>query len=206
MTPDFDDLVGLDLDPRERQRLRQTHELLLEAGPPPELSPEIERGPNMLATYQRRKDAGRKRPVHRRSLLLAAAAVALLAIFFGGYATGHGGKSPQAFPATELVAMHGTAAAPNAQAAIRVGEVDNSGNWPMRFVASGLPALGHGQYYELFLTRHGKVVGPCGTFRSSKGGVVTYLNAPYRLRNAGWIVTRQGSSDTTRGPVVLTTA
>ena len=43
--PDFDDLVGQDVPPEERARLHRTHELLLEAGPPPELSPEMDAVP-----------------------------------------------------------------------------------------------------------------------------------------------------------------
>ncbi len=202
-TPDFDELVGLDVDPRDRERLRHAHELLVQAGPPPELSPEVERGPDMRVTYLHR--VRQRRGIHSRSMVLAAAAAAVAAVFFGGYAAGHGGKSPQAFPATELVAMHGTAVAPHALASIRIGRADESGNWPMHFVASGLPTLRHGEYYEVFLTRHGKVVGPCGSFIAHKGGVVTYLNAPYRITGAGWIVTRQGANDSARGAVVLTT-
>jgi hypothetical protein len=65
--------------------------------------------------------------------------------------------------------------------------------------------LRQGEYYEVFLTRNGKIVGPCGSFVARKGGVVTYLNAPYHIGGAGWVVTRQGPSDASRGPVVLTT-
>ena len=36
--PDFDELVGTDLEDGERQRLLRVHELLVEAGPPPELA------------------------------------------------------------------------------------------------------------------------------------------------------------------------
>ena len=35
--PSFDDLVGDDLAPAERERLLRVHELLIQAGPPPEL-------------------------------------------------------------------------------------------------------------------------------------------------------------------------
>ena len=35
--PKLDDLVGSDLDPRERARLERVHDLLIAAGPPPEL-------------------------------------------------------------------------------------------------------------------------------------------------------------------------
>ena len=37
MTRDFDDLVGGDLSPDERRRLEEVHEMLLAAGPPPDL-------------------------------------------------------------------------------------------------------------------------------------------------------------------------
>ena len=39
--PDFDQLLGGDVDQADRDRLRRVHDLLLQAGPPPELSPEI---------------------------------------------------------------------------------------------------------------------------------------------------------------------
>ena len=35
--PNFDDLVGTDLEAGERARLLRVHELLIQAGPPPEL-------------------------------------------------------------------------------------------------------------------------------------------------------------------------
>jgi hypothetical protein len=35
MRPDFDELVGTDLAPGERERLERVHELLVAAGPPP---------------------------------------------------------------------------------------------------------------------------------------------------------------------------
>ena len=40
--PDFHELLnGEDLSPEERARLERVHELLLEAGPPPELTPAL---------------------------------------------------------------------------------------------------------------------------------------------------------------------
>ena len=41
MTPDFDELVGNDLGSEERDRLRRAHELLVAAGPLPELPPSL---------------------------------------------------------------------------------------------------------------------------------------------------------------------
>ena len=47
---DFDELVGAETTGAERERLRGVHELLVEAGPPPELPRELEEGPPSPAT------------------------------------------------------------------------------------------------------------------------------------------------------------
>ena len=40
----FDDLIGSEgLSPEDELRLRRVHDLLVQAGPPPDLSPELER-------------------------------------------------------------------------------------------------------------------------------------------------------------------
>ena len=41
-SPKFQDLVGEGLPPTEHERLERVHEMLIEAGPPPELPPELE--------------------------------------------------------------------------------------------------------------------------------------------------------------------
>ena len=51
--PDFDDLLGPETQGAERERLRRVHELLVEAGPPPEIAPEIE-SPTLGMTLARR--------------------------------------------------------------------------------------------------------------------------------------------------------
>jgi hypothetical protein len=100
--------------------------------------------------------------------------------------------------------MHGTALAQNASAVIKVGEDDADGNWPLKVDVSGLKPLPQGQYYEMFLTRNGKPIATCGTFRLSSGQSVR-LNAPYNLRRFdGWIVTLERPGSNTH-PVVLTT-
>lgn len=202
-TPEFDELVGADVEPAdgERERLRRVHDLLVAAGPPPELSPELEAGPDMRVTFRHRP---RARGRVRRSVLLAAAALVVAAAFLAGYISGND-TSSQAFPVDRTIQMHGTGSAPNAHATLIVGPRDAGGNWPMKIAATGLPDLAKGDYYLLFLTRHGKIVGPCGGFFSKDGTVVTYLNAPYRIKGAGWIVTVQSPGDRERGPVVLTT-
>jgi hypothetical protein len=200
--PDFDELVGTDLESEERARLVRVHELLVAAGPPPEVSPELEAGPDMLVTYRNPRRAGRPR---RRPLVLAAAALALLLAFLGGYVAANRSSSADDFAAGRTIRLHATGAAPGALASIRLGKVDAGGNWPMRVVADGLPALRGDAYYEVFLTRHGKPVAPCGSFIIRRGRGIAYLNAPYKLRGAGWIVTIQKTGDRVPGRVVLTT-
>jgi hypothetical protein len=195
-TPDFDDLVGDDLPPEERDRLLRVHELLVAAGPPPELPPS-------LADPPRPQTKVALLPSRRRYTFVGVAAAAVLAAFVGGYlAGGHGAG----FSTAAVRPMHGTRLAPLATATIRVAEPDKAGNWPMRFSVSGLPALRRGEYYELYLSRHGKPIATCGTFTVHGGTTVVRLNAPYELRRFdGWVVTRHEAGARGDGPVLLTT-
>jgi hypothetical protein len=104
--------------------------------------------------------------------------------------------------------MRGTAAAKGALASITLRPVEEGGNWPMKVTVSGLPELPKGSYYELFLTRKGKVVASCGSFRVHQGVTTVMLNAPYQLRHfTGWVVTRQDRMmDRTPGPVLMRTS
>jgi hypothetical protein len=196
VSPDFEELLG-DVAGEDRLRLRRVHDLLVDAGPPPELSPELEAGPNLMLTRRREQ---RERSARRPLFLLAAAALIAAAAFGAGRAT----HEQDSFHASRVVQMQATAAAPLASARIEIGS-RNAGNWAMRLVGSGLPALHGRDYYEVFLVRHGKVVGPCGSFVSSGGRVEAYLNAPYKLKG-WWIVTRQRHGTHERGPVVLKSA
>jgi hypothetical protein len=100
--------------------------------------------------------------------------------------------------------MRGTAIASNASAVIRIGNDDSNGNWPLKVEVHGLKQLPEGQFYEMYLTRHGKRIATCGTFRLTSGDSVR-LNAPYNLRSyTGWVVTREGHGSSTH-PVVLRT-
>ena len=170
--PDFDELVGRDLAPRERERLRRAHEALLAAGPPPDLP----------ASLVRPRRAG----LSRRALVLPlAAALAIGAAFAGGwFAAGAAGDDPEF-----TLGMRGTAAAPAAVADLAVFPIDEAGNWPMEMTIRGL-ADGR---YELVLTRQGEPVVSCGFFLV-RGRTVAVLNAPYRLKDYdGWAVIRPGS-------------
>lgn len=198
MTPDFDELVGTDLERGERERLRNVHELLVSAGPPAELPPHLEAGPSLAMTL-----AKPKKPVGRRVALLAAALCLLALAFLGGYLAGNRGGG---LATGQTMQLAGTKAAPTALASLKLLPEDTSGNLPMTLTATGLPKLGEGWYYEVFLVRNGKIFRPCGWF-VSKGvdrGIDVTLNAPYELRAGDtWIVTKRFWHDQSAGPVVL---
>jgi hypothetical protein len=198
VTPDFDDLVG-DVKRDDRERLLRVHDLLVSAGPPPELPPHLEAGPTLAMTLGGRR---RRRVVQRRVALLAATIVVLLLAFLGGYIVGNDNHSASG----KVLRLAGTAAAPRAEASLRIEDADSSGNWPMELAALGLPKLPSHGYYEVYLVRHGQIVGPCGSFvvKDPKVGITVELNAPYRLHYGdSWVVTRQQAGDRAAGPVVL---
>lgn len=203
MSPDrnFDELVGAEPTGSERERLRRTHELILRAGPLPELSPELEDGPRLD-----RQPGGRRRRAKRRGMLLLAAAVAVVAVFVGGYIVGdHGTTAPKA---VRELALKGTSAAPSARADLEVLPAA-AGNWPMKLTLTGLPKLPGHEYYEVYLVRRGERYLSCGTFVApgGSGAVTVTLNAPYRLRPGdSWIVTRQSPHGGGHGATVLVRA
>jgi hypothetical protein len=184
---DIRDLVGDDVPREELERLGRVHELLLRAGPPPELPADLTEPPEPDATIA-------FLPRRRwRAIAALAAALALAAFGAGWLAASAGDSEGEAFPAIDFrVPMHGTPAAPRAVASIAVGERDDAGNWPMAMTVRGLPELPEGAEYELWLTKAGKLAASCGRFRTD-GESEAYLNAPYRLRQYdGWVVTRAG--------------
>jgi len=197
--PDFDELVGEDLAADERARLRGVHDLLVAAGPPAELSPAIEGPPSVGGAVH-------LLPRRRRGAVLLLAAALAAAVFGGGFLTGavtHRGASKSA---THVIAMHGTAAAPNALASIALLTADKAGNWPMRFTVQGLPKLPRGGYYELYVTKDGRITASCGVFNVHGGRTVVSLNAPYTEGFNGWIVTKHlpGRPEIASRPVLTT--
>ena len=62
----FDELVARDVPPKERARLYRAHQLLVQAGPPPELSPELDEVPwpedALAPLWGRPKRTGFRRP------------------------------------------------------------------------------------------------------------------------------------------------
>jgi hypothetical protein len=91
--------------------------------------------------------------------------------------------------------MAGTAAAAGASGSIELLPDDASGNWPMNVRISGLtPSRDRSDWYELWLTKDGKLADPCGRFTVHAGTTTVVLSVPYGLRQYdGWIVTRHDS-------------
>jgi anti-sigma-K factor RskA len=207
--PDFDDLVGGEVTGDERERLRQTHELLVQAGPLPELSPELEKVPWPEEALQ---PLGLFRtPRERKGRSWFQVAVAAAAVLLVGFLLGRALTSrPGSFTVTHVVRMHGTKAAPNAFAAVELGREGNDGNWPMHVTVTDLPPAQNGGYYNLWLSLHGKPVALCGTFNTHFTGETSVrMSAAYDLSHLkfdGWIVTRQtGGVPERQTPTVLTT-
>jgi hypothetical protein len=175
MMPDLDDLIGTDVEPGERARLERVHELLVAAGPPPELS-----APQPV----------RLAPRQRRGALLAIAAALAVAAFALGAALVDGGRSVDF-----VVPMDATAAAPGASASLTVFELDEAGNWPMELTVAGLAPRAGNRPFQLWLTRNGKREALCGAFvTGDDGSAVVPMNAPYRFDEFdGWVVVVEGS-------------
>ena len=204
--PRLDELIGTETSGAEREQLQHVHELLLEAGPPPELSPELEAGPNLGTTLGKRR-----RPVKQRAMLLLAAALALGLVFFAGYAVrNHGSGTTSGSKPVLAMALKGTRLAPAAQGTIQLwNDTQGHGNWPMTLRVVGLPPLPPRNYYEVYLLRNGKPWGSCGTFRvggtgSSDQEVTVTLSVPYSLHKGdSWVVTRPGAGGAEPGRTVL---
>ena len=184
MSDRFDELVGHVDDPRERERLRRVHQLLLSVEAPPEVSPSLQQpsapGPVRLVPHR-----------HRGALALLAAALAAAA--FGAGWLG-GARSDDVAPEREIV-MQGVGETRGSFATIELLPEDSSGNWPMRVLVRGLqPSKDRADYYELWLTNDGKLADSCGRFTVHAGLTTVTLSVPYPLRAYdGWVVTRRGS-------------
>ena len=193
--PDFRELVGDDLAPEEAARLERVHRLLVEAGPPADLPPEladppVERRARVIALPRRRLAA---------RLVLAAALIG--AAFGGGYLAGH--RDDGFRPFGEPIAMHGQG---GQLASIRLGDVDASGNWPLILRVRGLPSLPPRAYYELYLAKKDGTLGPsCGTFRVHEGVTEVRMNAPYRLdRWNEWVIVKHLPGERESAPLLTT--
>ena len=197
--PDFRDLIGDDLPAEERARLERVHELLVEAGPPPELPPALAETPDRSVEPEAPTWLPRRRVGAALSL---AAAIALVA-FLGGYVLGF---SHNDFTSTREVSMHGTSNAPGARGLIKLGEQDDAGNWPMLVTVKGLRPLPGRGYYELFL-KHDGISLKCGIFDVKAGTTTLKFTVPYTFQqDDAWIVTQWRRGEQEPGPALLTTS
>ncbi len=191
----FDELVGAEPTGAERERLRNVHDLLLQAGPPPELSPELAAGPTLAMTLSRIGRLRRQRP--RYVLIAAAAALAALIIAFSTGLHGHGSRYP-------TIAMRGTSFASGATGTLELLPSKDA-RQRMRLEVNGLPSLGQRRYI-VYLVRNGRPVAPCGSFTvaDSRRTLTVKLMSPYRLESSdSWVVTAQPRNGTGPGVTVL---
>ena len=188
--PDFDELIGDDLPSEQRARLQRVHQLLIAAGPPPELPPHLATPPQAPKATVIPIPRGRWRTAG------LAAAASLLIAFGAGWLIGGRSAEEHVQRTVAMAGPHG------AHATLALFDVDSAGNWPMRMTVTGLPVLGRRHTYALWLTKNGVLDSPCGTFTVGKGKTVVHLNAPYRLKEyTGWVVVRSGTTT----PVLRTT-
>jgi len=198
--PKLDDLIDGETTGAERQRLQHVHDLLLQAGPPPELTPQLRKAPTFGVVPLQLK----RRVVKRRALVLLAAAIAVAAVFAAGYGVGNRGGSNSS---ARTLALQGTKLAPHAQATLQVWRPAH-GNVPMTLEVKGLRKLPARSYYDVYLVRGGRVEpwGVCGSFRVGDSSRVLTLNftSPYPLQKGdSWVVTRPGPGGTEPGRTVL---
>jgi hypothetical protein len=203
MTADFDQLVDVaDLSPEERARLERVHQMLVAAGPPPELPGELSQPPadvggEVVPLAPRRK----RTPIVG---LLIAAAVAV-ACFGGGYVLANQAHSSSAIHAVRVVPMSGQQ---NSFASLRVGSADESGNWPIQLTVNGLKPLPNESRYYLMVWQNGKPAAYCGAFEVNKGRATTVtFNVAYKITpHTRWVVTEMNPGAKFPGSVVMTTS
>ena len=207
--PDFDELMEGVESADDRDRLRRVHDLLVAAGPPPELSPTLAGAPAAPPEDDEEPDTAWMPPRRLGAVILVGAG--LLAAAFGvGYVAGDGGSSsePAAVPAeqpTQVVSLRPSDQNNTAGASVRLGRKGADGNWPMTLTVRGLEHLNNGDYYILALMRNGEPVVTCGTFNVSSSGTTTVeMVAAYDLKRFdGWAIT-QWDTATRNERVVMT--
>ncbi|HKP17792.1 MAG TPA: hypothetical protein VJT84_04880 [Gaiellaceae bacterium] len=199
--PDFHELVGDEGTPDELAKLRRAHELLLAAGPPPELSPRLAEAPAPRA--RERFDWWR---VRRTQIAFGLAAAVAAAAFGVGYLVGTG---PGGFSQARSVEMHGVGQMASARATLAVGAQDAGGNYPLKMTVHGLPRVAEGGWYELLLSKDGRPTLPCGSFATTGRAVTVRLSVPYDLSEFpdlfdGWVITEHVPNQK-HVPLVMTT-
>jgi hypothetical protein len=182
--PDFDDLLGADVEGAERERLRRVHDLLVAAGPPPDVA-RLEAPATDVVVPLRGHARSR-----RRALLALAAALGVVAAFTLGLVVAGGGDEPSA---EQVIALSGPS---GASASLEVFAIDEAGNWPMLLDVRDLKQAANGNLFQLWLTRNGKPAALCGSFLTDEEGrAVIPMNAPWRFDDFdGWVVVERGST------------
>ncbi len=180
--PDLRDLVGDD-GPADA-RLARVHELLVDAGPPPDALP---LPPDVAGRVVR------ARPRRRRWTELALAAALASVALAVGFVAGSWGDG---FESRVTISMHGVSPVADASAELAVGERDESGNTALEMAVERLPQLPQGGWYELFLSKNGVIGASCGTFVTGGDETTVRLSVGYDLgvwrdagRYDGWVVT-----------------
>jgi hypothetical protein len=170
--PDFRELVGDDLPEEERARLKRAHDLLVAAGPPPDLTPALEAPPTAGESLS-------GLPRRRAGAALVLAAALLLVAFAAGFLIGDRGDSSasRGFDAARTVVLGKSG---DALAVIRLGKADRHGNHQMLVTVEGLERQSGGDYYSLLMLRDGEPVAVCGTFNvASRGATTIRLTTAY---------------------------
>lgn len=162
--PEFRDLVGDDLSPEEGARLERVHDMLIAAGPPPELPPELQEVPS-----ERPVATPIVLPRRRVGAAIALAATIALVAFLGGFIAGHSGAGDSFQSVRNVTLGNG-----QAKAVVRFAPKDANGNTTMDVKVENLRPLPRRDYYVLLMTKNGKPVVECGTFNLRRGGPTTF--------------------------------
>jgi len=161
--PEFRDLVGDDVPAEEQERLTRVHELLVAAGPPPELPPSLADVPGPAAS------SPSWLPHRRLGAAFALAAAIALVAFVGGYVVGQE-RTDDDFGAAPNIVLRG---AGEMRVVVQFAPPDANGNRRMLVRAQRLPRTKPGSYYILFMTKKGKPIAQCGTFKVGSGPLTT---------------------------------
>jgi len=197
--PDLNHVLGADVPADERRRLERAHELLLAAGPLPELPPSLQ-VPPVVEDRHEASAAFALLPRRGGRILTLAAGFAAMTLVIGYLIGNH----RAGFDTDYVVSMKGTQDAPRAAGVVKVGHRDSVGNWPLELQVAGLKRLPGGSYYTLYLTKHRKPAVSCGTFRVHEGQTVVRMSVPYHFKNYdGWIVTADHAGEVRPGPPLL---
>ena len=198
--PDFRDLVGDEGGHEELDRLRRVHDLLVAAGPPPEMSPAIAHAPEIeeskVLEFKRRRPA---------TVFALAAAVAAAAFVIGYVVAG----KQNGFESTRHLAMHGVGQLAAARAQIDIGTHDVGGNYPLNMSVRGLPTAAERRLVRAAALKHGRPTLSCGSFAVDGRSETIRMSVPYDLTEFGklydgWVVVRHLPKGAA-APVVMTT-